>query len=72
MYKAFAKYYLNYGDNVYDQAFNTSFIEELESFQYNVCLALAGARRGRSKFNIYKELGLESFRFHRWHRDCLF
>ena len=62
IYKAFIWSHLDYGDVLYDQAFNNSFKEKLESIQYNVCLALKGAIRGTSKENIYQELGLESLR----------
>ena len=60
IYKAFIRPHLDYGDVLYDQAFNNSFKEKLESFQYNACLALTGAIRGMSKEKIYQELGLES------------
>ena len=60
--KAFIRPHLDYVDVLYDQAFNNSFKEKLESFQYNACLALTGAIRGTSKEKIYQELGLESLR----------
>ena len=62
IYKAFIRPHLDYGDVLYDQAFNNSFTEKLESFQYNACLALTGAIRGTSKEKIYQELGLNSLR----------
>ena len=62
IYKAFIRPHLDYGDVLYDQAFNNSFKEKLESFQYNAYLALTGAIRGTSKEKIYQELGLESLR----------
>ena len=62
IYKAFIRPHLDYGDVLYDQAFNNSFKEKLESIQYNACLALTGAIRGTSKEKIYQELGLESLR----------
>ena len=34
IYKAFVRPHLDYGDVLYDQAFNTSFHEKLESTQY--------------------------------------
>ena len=40
IYKAFIRPYLDYGVVLYDQAFNNSFKEKLEPFQYNACLAL--------------------------------
>ena len=41
------------GDVLYNQIFNNSFKERLESFQYNACLALMGSIRGTSKEKIY-------------------
>ena len=49
IYKAFIRPHLDYGDVLYDQAFNNSFKEKLETFQYNACLALTGAIRGTSE-----------------------
>ena len=62
IYKAFIWSHLDYGDVLYNQAFNSSFKEKLESFQYNACLALIGAIRGTSKEKIYQEMGLKSLR----------
>ena len=53
-YKAFVRPHLDYGDVFYDQAFNASFYENLESIQYNACLVLTGAIRGTPKENIYQ------------------
>ena len=73
IYKAFVRPHLDYGVVLYDQAFNASFHEKLESIQYNACLALAGAVRGTSKEKIYQELGLESLQIRPWYRKlCLF
>ena len=68
IYKAFIRPHLDYGDVLYDQAFNNSFTEKLESFQYNACLALTGAIRGMAKENwdwspFEIEAGVESFAF---------
>ena len=49
IYKAFVRPHLDYGDVLYDQAFNASFHEKLESIQYNTCLALTGAIRALLK-----------------------
>ena len=65
IYKAFVRPHLDYGDVLYDQAFNASFHEKLESIQYNPCLALTGAIRGTSKESICHELGLESLQIRR-------
>ena len=62
IYKAFIRPHLDYGDVLYDQNFNNSFNEKMESVQYIECLALTAAMRGTSKEKIYQELGLESLR----------
>ena len=49
IYKAFIQPHVDYGDVLYDQAFNNLFKEKLESIQYNACLALTRAIRGTSK-----------------------
>ena len=68
IYKAFVRPYLDYGDILYDQAYNMSFHHKLESIQYNACLAITGAIRGTSKEKLYQELGLESLQLRCWHR----
>ena len=52
--------HLDYGDIIYDKAYNSSFHQNLEKIQYNSVLAITGAIRGTSKENLYQELGLES------------
>ena len=49
IYKAFIRLHLDYGDVLYDQAFNNTLKEKLESIQYNTCIALTRAIRGISK-----------------------
>ena len=49
IYKAFVSPHPGYGDVLYDQAFNNSFRAEMESAQYNACLAITGAIRGTSR-----------------------
>ena len=39
IYKSFLRPHLDYGDVIYDHAFNESFQNKLESVQYNVTLA---------------------------------
>ena len=65
MYKAFVRPHLDYGDIIYDEAYNETFHQKLESFQYYACLALSGAIRGSSKEKLYHELGLESLQCRR-------
>ena len=54
IYKAFVRPHLDYGDVLFDQAFNPSFHEKLESIQYNACLALTGTVRDTSKEKLYQ------------------
>ena len=66
--KAFVRPYLDYGDILYDQAYNMSFHHKLDSVQYNACLAITGAMRGTSKEKLYQKLDLESLQLRRWRR----
>ena len=69
----FVRPHLDYGDILYDQAFNNSFHERLESIQYNAALVITGAVRGSSREKLYQELGFESLQQRRWYRKlCLF
>ena len=49
IYKAFVRPYLDHGDVLFDQAFNASSHENLESYEYNAYLALTGTIRGTSQ-----------------------
>ena len=60
IYKSYIRPQLDYGDIIYDQTYNTSFHQRLESLQYNAALAITGAIRGTSKEKLYNELGPES------------
>ena len=46
IYKSFIRPHLDYGDIIYDQVYNFSFHQTLESIQYNAALAITGAIRG--------------------------
>ena len=73
IFKAFVRPYLNYGDVLYDQAFNSAFHGKLEAIQYNACLAITGTIRGTSREKLYHELGLKSLQLRRWcGKLCLF
>ena len=48
-----------------DQAYNASFYQKLELFQYNACLAITGAIRITSREKLCKELHLESLQLRR-------
>ena len=60
IYKSSIRPYLDYGDILYDKAFNESFHQKIEYIQYNASLAITGAIRGSSREKIYQQLGLES------------
>ena len=71
--KSFIRPHIDYGDVIFDQAYNKSFHEKLEYFQYNASLAISGAIRGTSKEKLYQELGFESLQHRRWFRKlCTF
>ena len=73
IYKCFVRTHLDYGDIIYDEAFNNSFHQKIESLQYNAALAITSAIRGTSREKIYQELGLESLPQRRWYKKlCLF
>ena len=46
IYKSFIRPHLDYIGILYDQTFNNSFHERLESIQYNAALAITGTIRG--------------------------
>ena len=68
IYKCFIRLHLDYGDIIYDQAYNLSFHQKLELIQHNAPLTLTGAIRGSSREKLYQELGLESLQLQRWCR----
>ena len=49
IYNFFLRPHLDYGDILFDQTFNNSFHEKLESIQYNAAFAITGAIRGSSR-----------------------
>ena len=55
MYKAFVRPRLDYGDVIYDEAYNKTFHQQLESIQYSACLALSGAIKGSLREKLYHE-----------------
>ena len=72
IYKSFIRPHLDYGDIIYDKAFNESFHAKLESLHYNATLAITGAMKGSSIEQIYEELGLESLKPRLWCRKMSF
>ena len=72
IYKSFTRSHLDYGEIIYDQTFNESFHERIESIQCNSAIAITGAMTGSIE-KLYQELGLESLRPGRWLRKlCVF
>ena len=71
--KSFIRSHLDYGDIIYDQAYNVSFHQKIESILYNAALAITRAIRGTSREKLYHELGFESLVSRRWYRKlCCF
>ena len=58
IYKDFIRPHLDFGDILYDQAYNTYFHPKLEITQNNACL-LAAVIYGTWKEKLYQELGLQ-------------
>ena len=50
--ESFIRPHLDYGDIIYDQAYNATFHQKLDSIQYKAALAITGAIRGTSKEKI--------------------
>ena len=60
IYKAFLRPHLGYGDILYDNPGDISFIQKIVCVQYNVAPAITGCIRGTSRETLYCEFGLES------------
>ena len=48
IYKSCVRPHLDYGDVIFDKAYNSSFQQRLESLQYKASLAVTGAIKGSS------------------------
>ena len=73
IYESFIRLHLDYGDTIYDQSYNVSVHQKLESIQYNSALAITSAIRGTSTEKLYDALGLEILEKRRWYRKlCSF
>ena len=73
IYKTFLRPHLDYCDVIYDKPHNEKFTDTVESFQYNVALAITGAIKGTSKEKLYNEHALEYLKDRQWMgRLCLF
>ena len=73
IYKSFIRSHLDYGDIIYDQAYNISIDQKIESIQYSAILAITGTIRGTSREKLCHELGFESLVSRRWYcKLCCF
>ena len=73
IYKSFMRSHLDYGDIIYNQAYNFSFNQKIESIQYNAALAITGAIIGTYRETLPRELVFESLVNRRWYRKlCWF
>ena len=66
IYIVFIRPQLDDGDIIFDQGYNKSFRENLESLQYKASLAMTRATRVTPKEKLYQELDLKSFQHRRW------
>ena len=57
IYKSFLRPHLDYGDVIYDRAFNESFQNKLKSVQYNAALAITGAIKRFLKRETLSRIG---------------
>ena len=71
IYKALIRPHLDYGDVVYDYPGNASFMQKIESVQYNISLAITGCFRGTLRDKLYSELGLEILADRRFYRRLI-
>ena len=75
IHKSFIRPHLDYSDIIYDQSYNGSFHQRLESLKYNTALAITGIIRGTLKENFIlglEKLGLESLQNRRRYRKLFF
>ena len=66
IHKSFIRPHLDYGDVIYDQHYNNSFHQKLESIQYNAALVLTGAISGSSGEKLRQELRSKSLQQRQW------
>ena len=71
VYNSFIRPYLDYGEIIYDQAYNASFQRKLESIQHNATLAITGGIQRTSKEKLYQELGFKSLQQRCWYRNIV-
>ena len=72
VYKTLKRPHLDYGNINYDQTYNLSFPQKMESKQDNAALAITCPVRGTSREKLYQQLGLESLRKRQWYRKLCY
>ena len=65
IYRSFVRPHLDYGDVIFDKAYNNAFQQRLE---YKDSLAITGGIKGSSTERLHQELGSESLQNRRWFR----
>ena len=71
IFKAIIRPHLDYRYVVYDYPGNASFMQKLESVQFNASLAITGCFRGTSRDKLYSELGLERLADRQFYRRLI-
>ena len=61
IFKSFIRPHIDYGDIIYDRAYNTSFHQNIESIQYNAALAIMGTVIGTYNKNSIMSQALNLF-----------
>ena len=59
IYKSFIRPHLDYADAIYDQHYNNSFPQKLESVQYNAALGITSAIKGSSREKTLSKIRFE-------------
>ena len=72
IYKSFIRPYLDYEGIIYDQVYNVSFHQKLDSIQNNFALTITGAIRAIYRAELHHELGFDSLESRRWYRKLCY
>ena len=73
IYKSFIRRHVDYGVIIHDQAYLPSFLQKVESIQYNAVLAITVAICGIREEKLFEELGFQSQQHRWWYRNlCYF
>ena len=67
IYESFIRSHFDYREIIYDQTYDVSFHQKLESIQYNSAIAITVTIRRTSTEKLYNYLGLETLEKRRWY-----